>query len=152
LLIGLLYPMPRPTSSISSLDFLTKKEGHIIANVLWFGAWVIAHEGLAATGDEELLPVPPDVLHVKWTVVELVRLRKAHTCRWTICLEVCVEWVRVLPIHLNLLEHGEVGLEPVSWPHILDAVVQLCIVSSWLLLSKLVTREGQHFKVIEGIV
>jgi len=52
-----------------NLNLMTKQEGHVIANVLRFGTRVIAHEGLAATSDEELLPVPPDVLHMDWTVV-----------------------------------------------------------------------------------
>jgi len=52
-----------------NLNLMTKQEGHVIANVLRLGTRVIAHEGLAATSDEELLPVPSDVLHMDWTVV-----------------------------------------------------------------------------------
>lgn len=64
------------TVCVSSLRWLLQEKHDVLPDILRLGARVVAHEGLAALGDEELLPIPADVLGLDGAVVEVGRVRK----------------------------------------------------------------------------
>lgn len=64
-------------NTTSPLRRLLQEEHDVLPDILRLGARVVAHEWLAALGDEELFPIPADVLGLDGAVVEVGRVRKA---------------------------------------------------------------------------
>lgn len=61
-------------SLAASLSCLLEKKHDVLPDVLRLGARVVAHEGLPVLGDEELLPVPTDVVGSDGVVVQVGRV------------------------------------------------------------------------------
>lgn len=59
-----------------------QQEEDVIAQLLWFGLRVVAHVRFATLGDEELLPIPPDVTVLVWAVVQVLRWHEGLSCGW----------------------------------------------------------------------
>lgn len=64
------------TVCASLLSRLLQEEHDVLPDIFRFGARVVTHEGLAVLGDEELLPIPADVLSLDGAVVKVGRVRK----------------------------------------------------------------------------
>lgn len=66
----------RQNTRTPPLRRLLQEEHDVLPDVLGLGARVIAHEWLAALGDEELFPIPADVLVPHGAVEEVGRVRE----------------------------------------------------------------------------
>ena len=62
------------TGASRPLSCLLQEKQDVLPDVLRLGARVVSHEGLPALGDEELLPVPADVLGPDGVVVQVGRV------------------------------------------------------------------------------
>lgn len=100
---------------------------------------------------QEFFEVPADVVVVLGRVEELILGAETRVRRGATTLEEGVQRVLVFPVHLDLLEHGEVGYEVLARSHVPDPIKDLLARTTRLLLSKLVAGEAEHGEV-PGVV
>lgn len=111
-------------------DFL-KQQLDVILDLDGFEVPAVALEGHAVGSDEELLEVPGDVVAAHGRPDDVLRV--GHQRRGVVVregqglLQEGEERVGVLPVHLALLEDGEVGLVPVARPHVLQRAQDLLV-------------------------
>lgn len=126
-------------------DFL-KQQLDVVLDLDGFEVPAVALEGHAVGSDEELLEVPGDVVAAHGGPDDVLRVghqRGGVVVREGQCLlQEGEEWVRVLPVHLALLEHGEVGLVPLARTHVLQREQDL-LVGGILLVPELVAGEAE---------
>lgn len=96
--------------------------------------------------EQEFFEVPADVVVVLGRVEEPILGPESRVRRGAMTLEESVQRVLVFPVHLDLLEHGEVGHVVLARSHVPDPVKDL-LARTRLLLSKLVAREAEHGEV-----
>ena len=107
----------------------------------------VAAEGDAVGAHEELLEVPGDVVAAHRRPDDVLRV--GHQRRGVVVREgqrlsqEGEQRVSALPVHLALLEHGEVGFEAVAGPHVLQRAQDL-LVGGVLLVPELVAGEAEH--------
>lgn len=68
------------------LRWLLQEEHDVFPDIVRLGTRVVTHEGLAALGDEELFPIPTDVLGHDGAVVKIGRVRKGLARGRAVCL------------------------------------------------------------------
>lgn len=91
----------------------------------------VAAEGDAVGAHEELLEVPGDVVAAHRRPDDVLRV--GHQRRGVVVREgqrlsqEGEQRVSALPVHLALLEHGEVGFEAVAGPHVLQRAQDLLV-------------------------
>lgn len=111
-------------------DFL-KQQLDVILDLDGFEVPAVALEGHAVGSDEELLEVPGDVVAAHGRPDDVLWV--GHQRRGVVVregqglLQEGEERVGVLPVHLALLEDGEVGLVPVAGPHVLQRAQDLLV-------------------------
>jgi len=110
----------------------------------------VALDGGAVLPNQELLKVPRNVCPPHWFPNQEVgaghkALRVIRRC-WQGLFEECEKWMLVLSVHLNLVEHVALELEPVARPDMLQQVDNL-LSTAVLLVAKLVGGEGEDSKV-----
>lgn len=106
------------------LGNLLQKQLYVILDLDCFETPAVAFEGHAVGADEELLEVPGDVIAADGGPDDVLGV--GHQRGGVIVREgqrlfqECEEGVLVLPVHLALLEHHEIGLVPVARTNVLE--------------------------------
>lgn len=102
--------------------------------------------------DDELFEVPANVVDVQGRVHEAGSCGKLLTGWWTLTPEKFIKRLCVCSIHFDFLENLEVGNIAVSWPHLCDAIPDLCAIGTRFLECKLIAWESKKDDIIDVFI
>jgi len=99
---------------------------------------------------KERLPVPGNVAALDGTVHQTSWVER-RLGRRAVFLEVCVQRILAIPVHINLGEHLEVGHEVIPRSHIFDPPQDLCLCTRFLIME-LVAGETQNDESVARVL
>ena len=134
---------------ISFVPRFFQKIFDVICDVWWVKSWWISEDWHAPSVDKKLFKIPTNIARFDRVVMKTVNWCEVIFYRWTLGLQICVEWMFIFSIDFHFLQHGKVWFKSISWSHIFQAVQDFCSISSLFLQTKLVARHADNFQIGE---